>query len=182
MLSVLLLLVTLQNLVAAQTTISVPNGVPKGEWGPTEVCDPGTRVRGFELKVEEWKDVLDDTALNAIRLLCTTPTSTDVLKKITSTEGEFGSWGKYFSCPSGFLLGFCLRVETGDPVDDTAANNIKFTCSDGSIIEGDGQTWGDYGPCSEACPKGIRGIITRVLPKQGYFRDDLSLTDVRFIC
>ncbi|XP_073510620.1 vitelline membrane outer layer protein 1-like [Phyllobates terribilis] len=182
MLAVLLLLVTLQNLVAAQTILSVPNGVSEGDWGPMEVCDPGTRAKGFDLKVEEWQDILDDTALNGIRLYCTEPSSPDVIKKITSKEGDFGTWGKYFSCDTGFLTRFSLRVETGDQIDKTAANNIKFGCSDGSIKEGDGQEWGDYGPWSKTCSEGIRGIQTRVMPKRGAFRDDLSLTDVKFTC
>ncbi|XP_077117713.1 vitelline membrane outer layer protein 1-like [Ranitomeya variabilis] len=182
MLPVLLLLVTLQNFVAGQSILSVPNGIPEGDWGPMEVCDDGTRARGFDLKVEEWQDILDDSALNSIRLHCTKSTTWDVLKKITSKEGDFGTWGKYFSCKSGYLTRFSLRVEPSRSTDNTAANNIKFMCSDGSIEEGDGQEWGNYGPWSTTCYEGIRGIQTRVLPKQGAFHDDLSLTDVKFIC
>ncbi|XP_073403219.1 vitelline membrane outer layer protein 1 homolog [Dendrobates tinctorius] len=124
MLLVILLLVTLQNSEAAQTILSVPNGVPEGDCGPMEV--------------EKWQDILDDTGLNGISLHCTKPSSLDVLKKITSKEGDFGKRGKSFTCKLGYLTSF---VESNHTTDNKAANNIKFTCSDDSIEEEDGQEW-----------------------------------------
>ncbi|CAN2390140.1 vitelline membrane outer layer, partial [Pristimantis euphronides] len=95
---------------------------------------------------------------------------------------RFGSWRSSFWCNSGFLKNFSLRVEARSDKDKTAANNIKFSCSDGSVIEGNGQSWGTYGPWSPNCEKGIRGIQTRVQPKKGFWRDDVALTDVKFLC
>ncbi|KAM3927314.1 vitelline membrane outer layer protein 1 homolog [Leptodactylus fuscus] len=183
MLPVLLLLVTLTNLVAPQSTISVPNGDPSGDWGVMEECDEGTEVRGFKLQVERMRGrLVDDTALNGITLYCIKKSTWEVVKTISSSVGPFGRWGPIFWCKSGFLKNFRLRVEFHDTRDKTAANNIMFTCSDGSVLEGNGLSWGDYGPWSFDCKKGIRGIQTRVQGKQGFWRDDLGLTDVKFKC
>ncbi|CAN2390868.1 Vitelline membrane outer layer protein I (VOMI), partial [Pristimantis euphronides] len=182
MLCALLVLVTLQNLVAA-LVISVPNGETWGNWGAMEVCDGNTVARGFQLKVEKRQGPLDDSALNGIAIHCTKDSSREVVKIIRSTVGDFGSWGPVFWCNSrAFLKNFMLRVESVHTKDSTAANNIEFTCSDGSIIEGNGQSWGTYGVKSPDCEKGIRGIQTRVQEKQGALRDDVALTDVKFLC
>ncbi|XP_077116864.1 vitelline membrane outer layer protein 1 homolog [Ranitomeya variabilis] len=178
-----LFLVTLQNFVAAQPVITVPNGEKQGDWGPMEVCDEGTTARGFQLKVERGQGrLVDDTALNGISLLCTKPSSRKVVKIIHSTVGGFGSWGPVYWCNSEYFSNFSLRVESKASRDSTAANNIKFTCSDGSIKEGNGKNWGSYGPWSSDCEQGINGIQTRVQPNQGFWKDDLSLTDVKFEC
>ncbi|XP_066449949.1 vitelline membrane outer layer protein 1 homolog [Eleutherodactylus coqui] len=185
MLAVLLILVTLQNLVEAQNNIiSVPNGDTKGNWGVMEVCDEGTVVRAFQLKVQQSKGpFIDDTALNGIALLCAKDSSREAVRIIRSSVGEFGSWGPAYWCDSKtFLMNFSLRVESTNIIDKTAANNIKFTCSDGSVMEGDGRSQGTYGPWSTNCEIGIRGIQTRVQKKQGFVKDDVALTDARFVC
>ncbi|XP_072000769.1 vitelline membrane outer layer protein 1 homolog [Engystomops pustulosus] len=183
MLPVLLLLGTLQNLVAAETIISVPNGAPWGDWGPMETCDEDTVIQGFQLKVEKPRGrLIDDTALNGIALYCTKNSSWEVVKIIKSAEGPFGTWRPVIWCHSGFLKNFTLRVEFKVRGDNTAANNIKFTCSDGSVVEGNGLSWGTYGPWSYDCNKGLRGIQTKVQGRRGAFRDDVGLTDVKFMC
>ncbi|KAM3924606.1 vitelline membrane outer layer protein 1 homolog [Leptodactylus fuscus] len=182
MVPVLLLLVILQNLVATRTVIDVPNGESWGSWGVMEVCDEGTEIRGFQLKVHPPQGILDDTALNGIALHCTRNMSFWAVKIIKSTEGAFGSWGPVFWCKSGYLKRFSLRVDPRRKWDKTAANNIKFTCSDGSVLEGNGLTWGVYGCWSDNCENGIRGIQTRVQEKRKIWKDDVGLTDVKFLC
>ena len=41
-----------------------------GSWGHTEWCPHGTFANKFDLKIESDQGSGDDTALNAIRLLC----------------------------------------------------------------------------------------------------------------
>ncbi|KAG9469486.1 hypothetical protein GDO78_020393, partial [Eleutherodactylus coqui] len=149
-----------------------------------EVCDEGTEVRGFQLKVQQSKGpFIDDTALNGIALLCAKDSSREAVRIIRSSVGEFGSWGHTYWCDSKrFLISFSLRVESTNKIDKTAANNIKFTCSDGSVMEGDGRSQGSYGPWSTNCEIGIRGIQTRVQKKRGFLFDDVALTDARFLC
>ncbi|XP_066446195.1 vitelline membrane outer layer protein 1 homolog [Eleutherodactylus coqui] len=184
MLAVLLILVTLQNLVAAQDNIiSVSNGDKRGNWGVMEVCDEGTEVRGFQLKVQLCQGpFIDDTSLNGIALLCTKNSSWEAVKIVRSTVGELGSWGPIHWCKSGLLTQFSLSVQSTGSFDQTGASNIMFTCSDCSVVEGNGFDWGKYGPWSDRCKKGIRGIQTRVQDRQGFWTDDVALSDVRFLC
>ncbi|XP_075434092.1 uncharacterized protein LOC142471189 [Ascaphus truei] len=101
---------------------------------------------------------------------------------VTVKRFGWGSWTSPVWCPNGNLIAFSLRVET--PLwfgDDTAANNIMFKCSDNSILEGSGQSWGTYEGWSESCQIGICGIQTKVEPTQGD-GDDTALNDVKFTC
>ncbi|XP_075433795.1 vitelline membrane outer layer protein 1-like [Ascaphus truei] len=165
----------------SKNVISVSNGGELGEWGPVEMCPVGCHTRGFSLKVEEKQGKGDDTALNAIQLYCVN-NKNNWEKTIQSTEGRWGSWTSPVRCPNGNLVAFNLRVEPpqGDG-DETAANNIMFKCSDESILEGSGLSWGTYGPWSLSCEIGICGIQTRVESNQGD-GDDTALNDVKFTC
>ncbi|KAM5172258.1 vitelline membrane outer layer protein 1 homolog [Mantella aurantiaca] len=162
--------------------ITVDNGGPDGEWGIIDVCPEGTVATGFSLKVEDeqgWDK--DDSALNGITLYCTKINSQAVVKEIKSSEGAFGSQGSNFFCKNGYLVSFSLRVEH-TVHDNTAANNIKFLCSDSEILEGDGLKWGNYGKYSDKCLFGICSITTRVQTPLGFWADDTSLNDVIFSC
>ncbi|KAG8547021.1 hypothetical protein GDO81_029313 [Engystomops pustulosus] len=124
----------------------------------------------------------DDTALNAIRLYCASPSTRDTQETITSSESSWGDWTPVSWCPSGHLMSFALQVEPkqGDG-DDTAANNIMMQCSDHTVLTGKGGYWGTFGSWSWTCPSGICGIQTRVEGKQGR-GDDTALNDVKFGC
>ncbi|XP_077200282.1 vitelline membrane outer layer protein 1-like [Paroedura picta] len=123
--------------------------------------------------------VRDDTSLNAIRLYCSDGAT------ITSSEGKYGSWSSERKCKSGFLNSFSLRVTPPQGLsDDTGADNIMFTCTDGTELEGNGHDWGAYGEWSAYCPgRGICGIQTKVEHLDGYHLIDVTtLNDVKFFC
>ncbi|XP_075433790.1 vitelline membrane outer layer protein 1-like [Ascaphus truei] len=178
-----LLLLSLFSVGYGQTppVLYVSNGGPWGDWGALQTCPDGSRAKAFSLKVEGNQGKGDDTALNGIRLHCVSNNNNGEFP-IQSTEGAWGSWASPVRCPNGNLIAFRLRVEPpqGDG-DDTAANNIIFKCSDETILEGSGQSWGTYGPWSPFCEIGICGISTRVESNQGD-GDDTALNDVRFTC
>ncbi|XP_017572663.1 vitelline membrane outer layer protein 1-like [Pygocentrus nattereri] len=168
--------------------ITVGNGQYWGTWGNREMCPLGTYATGFSLKVESNQGIFrDDTALNGIALRCTAPrtpsSSTINYSTAQSTSGSWGQWTQNRWCPTGQLVAFQLRVESYQWLsDDTAANNIRFRCSSGTVWEGDGMTWGTWGSWSPTCPgRGICGIETKVEAPQGPL-DDTSLNDVRFYC
>ncbi|XP_077326863.1 vitelline membrane outer layer protein 1 homolog [Lithobates pipiens] len=165
--------------------IYVNNGGPWGVWEWLDMCPYNTVASGFDLKVEPPRRDGDDTALNAIKLLCTKPgerESRTIQAQITSKEGGWGRWTGIQWCPSGFLISFALQVEwpQGNG-DDTAANNIMFQCSDNNILTGNGGGWGTFGDWSERCESGICGIRTRDELPQGN-GDDTALNDVAFRC
>ncbi|XP_063786833.1 vitelline membrane outer layer protein 1-like [Pseudophryne corroboree] len=167
-------------------TISVPNGGPWGEWGPVEWCPCGYHAKGFSVKVEIKQKVEDDTAVNGVRLHCLNRTDTEKDSSteftIQSAEGPWGEWGPTLWCPEGYLLSFSMQVEPPRKgVDDTAANNFMFQCSDYHVLFGNGHNWGQFGRWSGICKHGICGMKTKVEPPQGS-GDDTALNDVQFVC
>ncbi|XP_048022423.1 vitelline membrane outer layer protein 1-like isoform X3 [Megalobrama amblycephala] len=190
LLSMFLLLAIIGQHVNVQATgrnyksvLTVSNGMSWGSWGHQDMCPTGMYAAGFSLRVESHvSGDFDDTALNGIRLHCVYSSRVSAAN-VVSNAGHWGEWTNIKWCPSGFLKAFQLRVESAQGKgDDTAANNIRFSCSDGVVLTGDGTGWGDWGDWSSACGgRGICGIKTRVENPQGN-GDDTALNDARIYC
>uniref|UniRef100_A0AAY5ET14 Vitelline membrane outer layer 1 homolog b n=1 Tax=Electrophorus electricus TaxID=8005 RepID=A0AAY5ET14_ELEEL len=167
--------------------ITVRNGQTWGSWSNPEMCPLGTYATGFSLKVEPKQGAGDDAALNGIALRCTSSFhSLGSYVSYATVRSDTGSWGKWTRnrwCRAGHLVAFQMQVEGFQYVgDDTAANNIRFKCSTGEVLEADGTSWGSWGSWSPTCTgKGICGIETKVELPQGV-GDDTALNDVRFFC
>ncbi|NXS81995.1 VMO1 protein, partial [Erpornis zantholeuca] len=164
-----------------ESILRVPNGGPWGSWGHKQFC-PSGYAKGFELKVSFdffrgfWL-FGDDTALNGVRLLCTDGSV------IESSVGWWGNWTEAQVCSSSKLVSFSLRVARWQYLrDNTAVNNVRFACSNGTQLEGWGLSGGHYGPWSSNCTSGaICGLQTKVEEPQGEW-DDTSLNDMRVFC
>ncbi|CAI5773279.1 Hypothetical predicted protein [Podarcis lilfordi] len=131
-------------------------------------------------QVQPWtpeSPVRDDTSLNGIRLICTDGS------EIQSAVGPYGTWTKAEICPEGRLISYSLRVlEYQGIVDDTAADNIRFSCENAGVLTGRSTDWGTYGPWSQQCTNGaICGIQTRIDNELGT-GDITGLNDVKFYC
>ncbi|XP_056113743.1 vitelline membrane outer layer protein 1-like [Rhinichthys klamathensis goyatoka] len=166
-----------------RSEMTVSNGMNWGSWGYKSMCPSGRYAAGFSLRVERPIDG-DDTALNGIRLYCVDRPGSRDHNSIESDVGGWGEWTDVKWCPSsGFLTSFQLRVESSQGQgDDTAANNIKFTCTGGFVLEGDGTNWGNWGDWSPTCHgRGICGIKTLVEKPQGK-GDDTALNNVIMFC
>ncbi|XP_069738558.1 vitelline membrane outer layer protein 1 homolog [Phaenicophaeus curvirostris] len=165
---------------AATVTLSVENGGPWGDWGDPVFCPKGSYANGFQLKVEPPQGLFrDDTALNAVRLLCSNGATA------TSSEGPRGTWLSPLSCSRGHLSSFRLRVEAPQGLwDDTAANNVDVACSDGRVLEGQGGLAGTWGNWSSFCPHGggVCGLRTRLEAPQRGGKDNTALNDVEMFC
>ncbi|XP_057376753.1 vitelline membrane outer layer protein 1 homolog [Daphnia carinata] len=160
--------------------ITVTNGETDGRWGPLETCPAGSRAVSYQTTNEADAPIFDDSALNTLVLFCDDAGQTT----LTSTAGHAGNTQPVQNCPTGtFLKSFQLRVSpAGNQTDNTAVNNIRFTCSDGSEINGIGNTGGFWGDYSAECVDGICGMETRVRPEGGLLVDNTALNDVRFTC
>ncbi|XP_041649441.1 vitelline membrane outer layer protein 1 homolog [Cheilinus undulatus] len=167
-----------------RSVLSVNNGGQWGDWHNADMCPENYYAIGFSLRVEGFQGDGDDTALNGIRLYCSTDNRHGYIPTVESHNGFWGDWTSPQYCPTGVLTAFQLRVEP--PIgsgDDTAANNIKFQCSSNRILEGQGKGWGDYGGWSNTCyDGGICGIKTKVEEVLGGGGDDTALNDVHFYC
>ncbi|XP_072000786.1 uncharacterized protein [Engystomops pustulosus] len=138
---------------------------------------PPPRLRRFIPKVKETLNILECTAVTAIKLLCAYPYSKKVEAEISSTEGKWGQWGSPLWCPGGELGAYTLKLENKQILGgDTVVNNIGFLCTDGSILTGNGGTGGKYVSWSVTCKTGICGIRARRR------EDGAALTDVKCEC
>ncbi|XP_063057058.1 vitelline membrane outer layer protein 1 homolog [Engraulis encrasicolus] len=174
------LLVPLMTGLGSPTIIKVHNGGYWGGWDDVRFCPLGSYAYGFSLKVEGKQGGGDDTALNGIQLHCR-----DKDRHIASVTSEmrWGDWTDYQLCPGDARLkSFQLRVERPQGNgDDTAANNIRFRCTDGTVLEGHGLDWGDWGSWSGECPRGICSMMARLERPVGD-GDDTALNDVQMFC
>jgi len=142
-----------------------------GAWNPFQHCPEGTLAKGFQLLVQPSQGIIiDDTALNGVKLFCGYPTDIETVN-ITSGVGIHGTWGRVFSCGGGYVYGFQLRVEHNGIDDETATNNVRIFCTNAEpevFIEGDGTTWGTWGDVKKcARTQGFCGIQTQIQPDQG---------------
>ncbi|XP_069506415.1 vitelline membrane outer layer protein 1 homolog [Ambystoma mexicanum] len=162
--------------------LSATNGGPWGDWYDIDMCPDGHYATGFSLKVDPPEGIADDTTLNGIRLVCS-GNPFERTRTIQSGVGKWGDWTPVVSCPKGVLTRFTLKVDPyqGCFYDDTAANNIRFTCSDGTELEGSGGAWGSYGEWRGTCYYGICGLQTRLDPPR-WFTDQTALNDVKMLC
>ncbi|KAL2088197.1 hypothetical protein ACEWY4_017025 [Coilia grayii] len=169
-------------LMSSAEDIKVTNGGPWGIFGERKMCPAGTYAHGFSIQVEKKRFGGDDTALNGIRLLCKHKDKDLPTDETVESPGPYGDWAVDKLCPSGRLDAFQLRVEPRrGGLDDTAANNIRFHCTDGGELEGDGLSWGSWGEWSPKCASGICGLQTKTEGKRGS-ADDTGLNDAIMIC
>ncbi|CAL8129058.1 unnamed protein product [Orchesella dallaii] len=172
-------------LTTANINITSPPVTNWGVWGPFQKCGFGY-VQGFQLKTEPYGGIFsDDTGLNAIKLFCGNPDSFGT-PFITSTEGDWGSWGNVYSCYPGYLNGFQLRVEEYQgSSDDTATNNVRFFCTNlagSNYIEGDGLGFGSWSQIQHCySDQVICGLQTQMETYQGD-DDDTAINNVLMEC
>ncbi|KAG0716862.1 Vitelline membrane outer layer protein 1 [Chionoecetes opilio] len=118
-------------------SLTIDNGLNRGEWGPIQVCSQGAYVFAFEIKYSG-VGFVDDTSVNAIRLYCETPTGS-LTDLITSSEGSYGQWRGMRACPHGAMMtGMRANVvpDMGVLGDDLGIDNLQMKCAGGEILDG----------------------------------------------
>jgi len=217
--SVVILVIAVSRLAESNIVIESPKETDWGVWGSKKLfvrinctslesiyiihfvnigwhrCSFGRYAQAVQLKTEPYQGLFeDDTAANAIRLYCGDP-SNITTSYITSTEADWGAWGKVFSCrsdgrplpPDGYVTGFQLRVEGPTAGDDSATNNIRVFCSYPNgvaeqTLEADGLTYGSWTDARRCnSNQAVCAIRTQVEPYQGD-GDDTALNNVQLEC
>ena len=151
-----------------------------GDWTPFKSCKANQFVIGFRQKVELTLVEDDNTALNAIELICS-----DEEKLRTIKEGPLGEWSNELRCQGGMRVnGFNIKQQKRINGDNTAANGLKLTCVDNSLLEAenDGE-WGEWMVALKKCPLNtyICGFRVQIQKEQGS-GDDTALNNVDFQC
>ncbi|MDJ0556384.1 MAG: hypothetical protein QNJ68_18485 [Microcoleaceae cyanobacterium MO_207.B10] len=157
------------------------NGAPWGTWTRPAYCPPGSWAAGYTMRVEPGQGRGDDTALNAVALYCRDRRGRNV-GRISPHQGFWGSWVEGAGCqPAQFFTHFQLKVERGQGRgDDTAANSVRFWCSNDERVEATGGPWGRFGEWQGGFSRAaICGVRAKVESKQGR-GDDTALNDLEF--
>ena len=87
-------------------------------------CVLGAYPVAFQLRVSPNGNTTDNTAVNNIRFRCSNG------REINSVGNTGGYWGDYSGdCPTGICgLETRVRPDGGLAVDNTALNDVRFTC------------------------------------------------------
>ncbi|XP_032789834.2 vitelline membrane outer layer protein 1 homolog [Daphnia magna] len=95
-----------------------------GNWQNVQTCPFGAYMKSFQLLVSPAGNTTDNTAVNNIRFMC----SND--RDISGIGNREGYWGEYSAeCPEGICgLETRVRPDGGLLVDNTALNDVRFTC------------------------------------------------------
>jgi hypothetical protein len=160
-----------------------PPAMSWGTWQQSVYCNEGTYAIGFAQKVESGQGRGDDTALNTVALSCAASAGGPLTEWLDSHPGHFGTWGSEPIC-NGFITGARMRIEGNQGRgDDTAANSVEMSCSDGASIATDnGGPWGSWtdwsfcGPSEKVC-----GLRVRVEGPQGG-GDDTGMNALELFC
>ena len=151
-----------------------------GDWGPVQYCPNNGYAVKFKQRVEEDRGGRDDSALNSICLVCNQG------QEVCSSTGWWGSWATSSECKAGFIqANFKIESMQGGG-DDSAANELKLRCGDGSSnnwkTTSNAGKWGSWqGVKSCGYKKVICGISTRIERQRGG-RDDSALNGVELYC
>jgi hypothetical protein len=156
-----------------------------GTWRTPAYCKPGSWAVGYRMRVEPSQGGGDDTALNSVQILCRNPV-TLATEWISSYDGIWGNWHSSATC-SGLgkhLTGARMRIEPPQGSgDDTAANDVQFSCGGSSTIHAPGgQGWGSWLNWA-TCPaqSAVCGLAVRFEESQGS-GDDTAMNGLELEC
>ncbi|XP_062867895.1 vitelline membrane outer layer protein 1-like [Trichomycterus rosablanca] len=97
-----------------------------GSWTDIKWCKSGM-LESFQLRVEPFQGVWDDTAANNIKFKCSG--SSEEIKGSGTSWGDWGSWSH--TCSGKGICGIQTIVEEPRGLaDDTALNDVRFYCCD----------------------------------------------------
>jgi hypothetical protein len=157
--------------------------------GCIDWCPVGSYVYGVQLKSEAAQGAGDDTAVNAIRLMCYDRWTGAWTRSLHSGFGSWGTWGTapVASTVDKPVVGtkFKFQPAAGTSIDDAQVTSATFKLKDNSWLlpSPSNVTWGSW-LASDQCQPGnaVCGMLTQVEPYQGAGEDDTALTGAEFWC
>jgi len=161
-----------------------------GAFGPcVEWCPVGSYVYGVQLKSEGAQGAGDDTAVNAIRLMCYDRWTGAWTRTFTSRTGTWGTYGTaaVASSVDKPVVGtrFKFQPAAGTGIDDAQVTSATFKLKDGTWLlpSPSNVTWGNW-LASDQCQPGnaVCGMQTQTEDYQGASEDDTALTGAVFHC
>jgi len=168
-------------------TLVLSNAFDAGEWGAAAVCPENCFVRQFEVLYEPAGDI-DDTAVNALKLYCSSAETGLEVSYVSSATSPYGHWMGLNVCQGGWLTGFRAKVleYQGLFTDDVAVQDVMGACEGGDTIGGYTDTtrvkdgdWSDWAQCP--ADTAVCGLQTRV-EKPQLTDDDTAVTDISLFC
>ncbi len=198
--SALLFLIAQTTLAYNATDIVIrPNSLNRrGVIGPGRLCPKGSVAEGFRMKMEPYRALDDNSALNAVRLICS---GTETEAK--STEGHRGEWTEVAKCrKDDFISAVKIKSEhwLGWDRDDLGALDLEAECSSGvrlrhrrrpGWITARRGVWSDEARCPPEAPAvcGLKVRLDEPGRRGGLFErepdlksDSAGLTEVQFKC
>lgn len=165
--------------------VIAPSSGPWGSYRNWVYCPDDTWAIGFSQRVDEYHGLSDDSAVNALELVCGDAQSNRVAS-IISYEGLWGAWGSRVYCngPKNYLRTAQFRVEDSSSIDVTGVTDSYFKCTDDSGIQAsNGHSWG-YWYSSASCPPStaICGFQLLFQSYQGSTGDDTAMNGAQFAC
>lgn len=164
------------------TTAMVVSGL-WGTWRPLVECPDGQFANRAQLRVESDQFDRDDSALNSVSFGCSGSSI-----ELVSHEGWWGSWGEWKSCPAGsYITGARVRSEPDmHDGDDSAANDVELSCSDGKTnLAGfsNGGKWGEWSKWKSCkATDVVCGFKIRLEDKQPGDGDDSAMNGLQLAC
>jgi len=168
-------------------TLLLDNPFDAGSWGAAALCPEYTFVREFEVLYQP-AGSFDDTAVNAVKLYCSSPETGLDVAYVTSSTSPNGQWMGLNVCQGGWMTGFRAKVleYQGLFTDDVAVQDMMGSCQGNETIGGYTDTSrikdGDWSSWTE-CPleTAVCGLQTRVENPQ-LVDDDTAITDISLFC
>lgn len=159
-------------------------------WGTprtTVYCNPNAYAVGYEMRVEGKQGSGDDTALNAVRLICRSKLDFSI-ETISSHDGVWGGWTGPVGCFGGgndWLNAARIQSEPHQGGgDDTGANSVEFQCSQSAMVLKalGGGPWGSWGAW-QTCPTGSAVCgITSLFEEPRKNQDDTAMNGMNLHC
>ena len=155
-----------------------------GGWSKWAMCPKDQFAIGYKMRAEGSCGDCDDTALNAVELICANWPRTNVSTR-RPHSGLWGTWHPEARCTYGPINGMSIRIEPklGEGHDDTAANDLNASCASGEELHAPGGLgWGSFSEM-QYCPAGsaVCGAQVRFEGKQGD-DDDTAMNGISLAC